>query len=168
MEDTEGLARLSSSSPVPRTEFKAPTVPIISIPTSLSAGEYSNGAGGTDDETQRKHAFSAPIKGPSLVILDADLTVTTPDSIWLSTGIRAVDHCVETMCSLVGNSPAADKTAEAGLKKLVPGLLKTKHDRTDLEARHSCQMGAIDAMSALGSSGVQLGASHGIGHQVRL
>lgn len=168
VENTDGLARLSSSSSVPREELKAPTVPIISIPTSLSAGEYSNGAGGTNDETQRKHVFSAPIKGPSLVILDADLTVTTPDAIWLSTGIRAVDHCVETMCSLVGNTAAADKSAEEGLKKLVPGLLKTKRDRTDLDARHSCHMGAIDAMSALGSGGVELGASHGIGHQVRI
>lgn len=166
--DADGLARLSSSSQVPRTELKAPTVPVISIPTSLSGGEYSNAAGGTNNETQLKHVFSDPIKGPSLVILDADLTVTTPDSVWLSTGIRAVDHCVETMCSLVGNTAAADKTAEEGLKKLVPGLLRSKRDRLDIDARHDCQMGAIDAMSALGTGGVELGASHGIGHQVRI
>ncbi|KAK2763872.1 hypothetical protein FQN54_009490 [Arachnomyces sp. PD_36] len=164
VDDIDGLSRLSASSSVPRSELKAPTAPIISIPTSLSAGEYSNGAGGTNDETEQKHMFSPPIRGPALVILDADLTVTTPDSIWLSTGIRAVDHCVETMCSLVGNTAAADKTAEEGLKKLVPGLLNTKRDRTNLDARHSCQMGAIDAMTSIGS--VELGASHGIGHQL--
>lgn len=83
---------------------------------------------------------------------------------WLSTGIRAVDHCVETICSLQGNAKA-DKDAEAGLKLLVHGLLKSKLDGQDCEARHQCQMGVIEAMKAVGD-GVPMGAGHGIGHQL--
>lgn len=142
----------------------APTIPIISIPTSLSGGEYSDFAGGTNDHTHRKHSFSRPNKGPALVILDAALTTTTPASIWLSTGIRAVDHCVEALCSLQGKSEA-DKTAEKGLGLLVPGLLRCKQDPLDTEARHLCQLGVIDAMAAIGH-GVPMGASHAIGHQL--
>src|SRR5205814_8038811 len=33
------------------------------------------------------------------VMLDPAITVHTPEWLWLSTGIRAVDHCVEGICS---------------------------------------------------------------------
>lgn len=148
-----------------RTDLKAPTVPIISIPTSLSGGEYSHLGGGTNDRTHHKHGFGHPTKGPALVILDPQLTTTTPDSIWLSTGIRAVDHCVEGMCSLQSTS-ASDADATKGLKLLVPGLLRCKQDRQDLDARLSCQMGVIEAMKAVFQHHVPMGASHGIGHQL--
>lgn len=165
---TSDLSTLAEG-PNRRSTINPPTVPIISIPTSLSAGEYSNFAGGTDDATRRKHSFQHPTRGPALVILDPALAATTPDSIWLSTGIRAVDHCVETLCSTMGYDET-DELAEKALGKLVPGLLRCKRDKGDLEARLDCQLGSVDAMAACtgGFHGrtVELGASHGIGHQV--
>jgi alcohol dehydrogenase class IV len=142
-------------------------VPIISIPTSLSAGEYSDFAGGTNDETHRKHSFQAPILGPRLIILDPELTATTPDKIWLSTGIRAVDHCVEILCSNVYYEET-DECALKGLGMLVPGLLRCKQNRNDYAARLDCQLGSVEAMAACTNveKMVQVGASHGIGHQV--
>lgn len=139
-------------------------MPIVSIPTSLSGGEYSNFAGGTEDTTHRKRSFSDQTKGPALIILDAELALTTPEWVWLSTGIRAVDHCIETLCSLKGD-PKADEDAESGLSKIMSGLLRSKADSKDVEAHHLCQLGVMEAMSAC-SRGVPLGASHGIGHQV--
>ncbi|KEQ92177.1 hypothetical protein AUEXF2481DRAFT_32381 [Aureobasidium subglaciale EXF-2481] len=147
------------------TEIKAPTIPIVSIPTSLSGGEYTRGAGATDDRNHRKRLFREPCQGPLLVILDPQLTTTTPDSVWLSSGIRAVDHCVEAMCSL-SSTPSAVKRATKGLKALVPGLLRCKANKTDLEARLACQLGVIDAIAAVFVEKVPLGASHGIGHQL--
>jgi alcohol dehydrogenase class IV len=147
-----------------RPEIKTATVPIISIPTTLSGGEYQALAGGTNDKTHQKHGFRHGTVGPSLVVLDAELTTTTPDKFWLSTGIRAVDHCVETLCSLESHKEG-DEAAAEGLKQLVPGLLRCRKDRRDLEARHLCQLGVINAMSAV-RTGVDLGASHGIGHQL--
>ncbi|MCJ1375249.1 hypothetical protein MMC20_006483 [Loxospora ochrophaea] len=160
----DDLSSLYFDSPTKRAHIASPDVPIISIPTSLSAGEYSNMAGASHDYTHRKHSFQPPTRGPALVVLDAALSRTTPPSIWLSTGIRAVDHCVEALCSLQGK-PAVDKTAEKGLRMLVPALLRCKHDESDIEARHLCQMGAIEAMKGVGQ-GVPMGASHGIGHQL--
>lgn len=151
--------------PDKRDNIKASQIPIISVPTSLSAGEYSNFAGATNDQTHRKHSFQKPLLGPRLIILDPELSVKTPDSIWLSTGIRAVDHCVETLCSTTGY-PESDKLAEKALGMLVPGLLRCKHDHNDHGARLDCQLGSVDAMAACTSGKVELGASHGIGHQV--
>lgn len=148
-----------------RDDIKTAVVPIISIPTTLSGGEYQNLAGGTKDSTQHKHGFNHGTVGPSLVILDAELTTTTPDQFWLSTGVRAIDHCVETLCSISAHDISSDEAAADGIRQLVPGLLRCKRDRQDLEARHLCQLGVIKSMAAV-RGGVELGASHGIGHQL--
>jgi alcohol dehydrogenase class IV len=140
------------------------TIPIVCVPTSLSGGEYQLLAGGTRDDTHEKFPFTKGVRAPALVVLDPDLTTTTPEWVWLSTGIRGVDHCVETMCSLKSN-PEADASAAEGLKLLVPGLLETKHNHGDLKARLQCQMGVIQAMEAV-RNGVPMGASHAIGHQL--
>lgn len=69
-----------------------------------------------------------------------------------------------TLCSLQRND-RGNRQAREGLKKLIPGLLRCKHDATDLDARHLCQLGVVEAMAAV-SSGVALGTSHAIGHQL--
>ncbi|KAJ9664229.1 hypothetical protein H2198_000447 [Neophaeococcomyces mojaviensis] len=146
-------------------QFKPPAVRVISIPTTLSGGEFQSIAGATrSDGSGQKCLFTPPTRNPSLVILDPDLTTTTPSKVYLSTGVRAIDHCVETLCSLDSN-PKGDEAAERGLKKMVSGLLHTKEHGNDLDARFDSMLGVIDAMSAVGS-GVPLGASHAIGHQL--
>ncbi|KAI0110346.1 putative Fe-containing alcohol dehydrogenase [Nemania sp. FL0031] len=151
--------------PERRNIIKPSVIPVISIPTTLSGGEYSSFAGATNDADGRKYSFSGPlIAGPALVILDPELATTTPDSVWLSTGVRALDHCVETLCALQSNE-SADEAARLGLKKLVPGLLKCKENSSDVAARLECFLGSRDAMVAA-ASGVPMGASHGIGHQL--
>jgi alcohol dehydrogenase class IV len=163
--DAETLDSMNSFNPNHREDWKPPTIRQVAIPTSLSGGEYQSIAGVTkDDGTDQKCLFTPPAMNPSLVILDPELTMTTPASIWLSTGVRAIDHCVETLCSLQSNQKG-DTEAEKGLRRLVPGLIRTKHDPKDLDARFETMMGVIEAMSAVGS-GVPLGASHAIGHQV--
>ncbi len=164
VKDEEELATLWSASPTMRKDAKPPTIPIIAIPTSLSGGEYQRIAGGTNDKTHGKCLFEPPVKNPALVVLDPELSKTTPEWVWLSTGIRSVDHCVETLCSLRSNAKG-DAEAENGLGTLIPALLRCKHNPEDLDARLKCQMGVIEAMSAVGS-GVPLGASHAIGHQL--
>ena len=152
----DDLAALTFDSPTKIADMKAPLVPIVCIPTSLSGGEYSDFAGGSNDYTHRKHSFQGLTKGPSLFVLDAALPTTTPPSVWLSSGFRAVDHCVECLCSLQYKSET-DKAAEEGLRLLAPGLLQSKRDGNDLEARHRCQLGIIEAMKGSGF-GIPVGA----------
>jgi maleylacetate reductase len=93
------------------------------------------------------------------VILDPTLTVHTPEWLWLSTGIRAVDHCVEGICSHEAN-PYGDAQALQGLKLLSQGLPRVQADPEDVQARLDCQMGTWLSMGPL-ASGVPMGASHG-------
>lgn len=158
---SEGMDKLAASP----HDFKDPSIKHVAIPTSLSGGEYQALAGVTrDDGSDRKCLFNLPKQNPFLVVLDPELTTTTPERIWLSTGVRAVDHCVETLCSLLSNEKG-DREAEKGLLRLVPALIRTHKDPKDLDARYETMRGVIEAMSAV-SSGVPLGASHAIGHQL--
>ena len=72
----------------------SPTVPQISIPTTLSGGEFSAISGVTDERSKKKDLFRHTDIIPNAVILDPAPTVHTPEWLFLSTGIRAVDHCV--------------------------------------------------------------------------
>src|SRR5689334_6817362 len=141
---------------------KPPTVRQVSVPTTLSAGEFSAIAGVTDERTKVKELFRHPMIIPRAVILDPAVTVHTPEWLFLSTGIRAVDHCVEGICSNEAH-PFGDAQALRGLALLARGLPKVKADPSDVQARLDCQMGAWLSMGPL-ASGVPMGASHGIGY----
>ncbi len=139
-----------------------PTVRQITVPTTLSAGEFSGIAGVTDESTRVKELFRHPMIIPSAVILDPELTTHTPEWLFLSTGIRSVDHCVEGFCSLEAH-PYSDAQALRGLMLLVSGLQKVKANPRDLQARMDCQIGSWLSMAPI-ASGVPMGASHGIGY----
>ena len=111
---------------------------------------------------QVKESFGHPLMMPCSVILDPAATVHTPEWLFLSTGIRAVDHAVEDICS-INPQPLSDGTSIHALRLLSHGLRAVKQDASNLEARLDCQLGAW--MSIMGSqNGVTKGASHGIGH----
>jgi hypothetical protein len=132
------------------------------VPTTLSAGEFSAIAGVTDERHWVKELFQHARIIPRAVVMDPAVTVHTPEWLWLSTGIRAVDHCVEGICSGEAN-PYADAQALHGLALLCRGLPRVKADPGDLAARLDCQIGSWLSMEPL-ASGVPMGASHGIGY----
>jgi len=99
---------------------------------------------------------------PRAVILDPAITAHTPEWLFLSTGIRAVDHCVEGICSREAH-PYADAQALHGLSMLAKALPRVKADAQDIEARMNCQIGTWLSAGPL-ASGVPMGASHGIGY----
>jgi maleylacetate reductase len=139
-----------------------PSVRQVSVPTTLSAGEFSAIAGVTDERRRVKELFRHPRIIPRVVVLDPAITVHTPEWLWLSTGIRAVDHCAEGICSREAN-PYADAQALHGLALLCRGLPRVKADPADLQARLDCQIGSWLSMGPI-ASGVPMGASHGIGY----
>ncbi|WP_234990018.1 iron-containing alcohol dehydrogenase [Altererythrobacter xiamenensis] len=139
-----------------------PDIPVICVPTTLSGGEFNALSGATDEETQHKQGYEHRNMAPVMVVLDPAITVHTPEWLWLSTGVRSVDHAVETLSSDKSND-FADGLAESALKLLVEGLPRVKADPDDLEGRLKCQVGAWQSMISI-IGGVPMGASHAIGH----
>ncbi len=143
-------------------EYRPPRVRQITVPTTLSAGEFNARAGVTDTRLRLKQSYINPGIVPVSVILDPAVTVHTPEWLWLSSGVRAIDHAVETLCSIDANE-YTDGTSLQALRALSDGLARSKADKNDLEGRLRCLMGAWLSMVGI-VSGTMLGASHAIGH----
>ena len=142
--------------------FAAPDIRVICLPTTLSGGEFNSLSGATDEVTMHKQGYEHRLMAPVCVILDPALTVHTPEWLFLSTGVRALDHAVETLASHASND-FADGLADSALRLLAEGLPRVKADPGDLEARLKCQIGAWQSMIPI-VGGVPMGASHAIGH----
>ena len=124
--------------------------------------EFGFSAGCTDTVRRVKQAYRHPLFVPQVVVLDPALTLHTPEWLWLSTGIRAVDHAVETLCSPSATAHS-DGPALHALRLLGAGLPRSRADPADLDARLDCQLGVWASM-AHNQDGIPMGASHGIGH----
>ncbi len=142
---------------------KDPPLRQIIVPTTLSGAEFSNLGGCTDPVRKVKDLYTGRLIGGQVVILDPAATVHTPAALWLSTGIRAVDHAVETICSRKPQ-PFTDATCIHALHLLSKSLRANRADPADLEGRLDSQLAVWLATTGLGR--VDWGASHGIGHQL--
>ncbi len=138
-------------------------LPLYAIPTTLSAGEFTNIAGITDAVRGEKQLYQDRKLAARAVLLDPELTLRTPEWLWLSSGIKAIDHCIEAWFSLRAQ-PITDALALEALALLFRNLPLTRSDPNDREARLQCQIGAW--LSVFGLANVSLGLSHGLGHQL--
>lgn len=140
----------------------ANAVRMIAVPTTLSAAEFNAYAGISDPRKGIKESFGHRLVVPRVIVLDPAATLATPMDLMLSTGLKAVDHAVERLCSQQAN-PFALGTATEALKLLARSLPGHKANPEDLEIRLDLQFGMWLSIGA-GTSGVGVGASHGIGH----
>ena len=137
-------------------------LPHVAVPTTLSAGEFTAVAGITDDASLVKHAVVDPRLAPRVVVLDPELTVETPEWLWAASGMRAVDHAVETLYSTYEH-PVSASQAAAALRVLASRLVPSL-DATRLDDRLQCQTAAWMSVQGIGYAG--LGLSHALGHQI--
>lgn len=146
---------------IPAVEGEA--LPMFAVSTTLSGGEFTHFAGVTDPVRRVKDLYIDRKLAARAVFLDAELTLETPPWLWLSSGMRAVDHCVEALCSTNAH-PFTDALASRALTMLGRYLRECRDDGADLVARTQAQVAAW--MSVCGLANVNLGLSHGIGHQL--
>ncbi len=133
----------------------------IAVPTTLSGAEFSDLGGCTDTRYGTKQGYTGAFIGAAAVILDPRISVHTPARLWLSTGVRAVDHAVEALCS-VNAQPLIDATSVRALALLGRSLKRYVQSPDDLDARLDGQLGAWLAATSIRRT--EYGASHGLGH----
>ncbi len=150
----------------------APPPPHVAIPTTLSAAELASGAGFTDSEGNK--AGSRDDRAlPAAVVYDPEVALHTPLQLWLSTGVRALDHAVETILA-EGEHPFSDVLAREAIERLFRGLPAAREAPADVDVRADNQLAAwfsftLPGPAAAGLShvmGKQIGARHGIPHGV--
>jgi len=145
-----------------RVTAPANPVRMLSVSTTLSASEFTSTAGITLSASNTKQSFIHRLFAPQSIILDPAATLNTPLWLLYSTGIRAVDHAVESYCNLDANL-ATDAASLQGLRLLHRSLPAIKSDPSNLSARMEAQFGMWQAI-APSVSGIGTGASHGIGY----
>jgi alcohol dehydrogenase class IV len=147
------------------TVMVGPVLPNFAIPTTLSAAEFTGGAGMTDEATRHKGGRFDERLTPLAVIMDPALTLQTPDWLWASTGIKALDHAVECAYSsrrqLVCDTLAA-RAIKVLRRHLLPSFKGPGYEQ--VAHRGMCQLGAW--MSIFGMINTRLGISHALGHQI--
>ena len=148
----------------------------ISIPTTLSAAECSFGAGYTK-ENGVKIGIANPGIAVDVIIYDARFAARTPQKLWLSTGMRAMDHAIELLYNPTSTEAPTKQlvlTAAAGLFTYLP---KSKAEpenedyitRLQLAAWSSLYPWGLNVKGGLGLShslGYALGSPYSIPHGI--
>jgi alcohol dehydrogenase class IV len=153
-----------NASAAPGTE-RDPAIVHVSVPTTLSASEYTSVAGVTDETTRIKRGVVDSRATARVVICDPELTQATPDWLWGATGMRALDHAIEVMYA-ARHHPYTDtlgaKAISLLLRHLVPSI------RSDGAARfeHRSQCLTASWFSVVGLTHAGFGVSHALGHQL--
>lgn len=155
----EQLINMTASVQGKKLQLKHSPIVHFAIPTTLSAAEFTCNAGLGYDGL--KSIIYHPSLTPNHVFLDPSVTLDTPIDLWASTGMKAVDHAVETIYSPI-ISPINETLALQAVQDLYEYLPLTKKHPDDLQYRLNCQIAAW--MSLFSFINVELGLSHKIGH----
>jgi alcohol dehydrogenase class IV len=140
---------------------EAGIAPIIAVPTTAGTGsEVGRAALITDEDQHVKRILFHPKLLPGRVILDPELTVGLPPSITAATGMDALSHNLEALCSPVFH-PMAEGIAVEGIRLVAKYLPAAVENGADVDAR----MHMIVA-SSMGATAFQkgLGAMHALAH----
>jgi alcohol dehydrogenase len=136
----------------------------IAVPTTLSAAAFTPGGGVTDENTHIKQAVLDARLQPCVVIHDPELCVATPDALWISTGIRVLDHAIETIYAKRAH-PLSSALALRAIRMIIDHLPRSRgSDPVSVSHRGHC----LDAawLSLYGGFNTGLGLSHAVGHQI--
>lgn len=137
-------------------------LPHVAIPTTLSGGEFTHIVGISHEERKVKEIYINVGLAPRAVILDPEMTVATPRELWASTGFKAVDHVVETVCSRI-HQPFTDALCLHAIRML-SDMLPASLEPGNLAARGQVQVAAW--LSIHGITNTWVGLSHGLCHQL--
>jgi alcohol dehydrogenase class IV len=135
-------------------------IPVIAIPTTLSVAETTQNAGYT--ENGKKVLAAHPALVPRVIICDATLTLSTPERLWLSSGMRAVDHSIELLYR-PDPSPLLRSSWVGSMRELFQLLPASKKNPKDLGIRQRLQLVVLAALWPESRKGA-LGVSHALGH----
>ncbi|KAF7552270.1 hypothetical protein G7Z17_g4426 [Cylindrodendrum hubeiense] len=139
----------------------------ITIPTTLSAAECTAGGGFTRPDGT-KVGFMHPSMGVTTIFYDAAFARFTPQALWLSTGMRAVDHAVETMYHPNASEMPWKALALWSVAGLAEGLPQAKLVHGSDEGNDVTTKLQLAAFASSGLRGSNfrggMGLSHSLGH----
>lgn len=134
--------------------------PVIAIPTTAGTGAEVGRAALLTLDDGRKLGIISPHLIPKRAICDPELTLGLPPMLTAATGLDALSHCIETLCSPRDNPPA-EAIALDGAGRLWRHLEQAVATGSDVVARREVMMGALMGGLAFQKG---LGAVHALSH----
>lgn len=136
----------------------------IAIPTTLSASECTMMAGYTESNGVKTGVRGKELV-PHVVLYDAQFALHTPERLWMSTGLRAMDHAIELLYHPTASEmPARWSTLQAATS-LFENLPKYKANPKDEDVITKLQIAAFASLGFLGYNiKGGLGLSHALGY----
>lgn len=134
--------------------------PVIAIPTTAGTGAEVGRAALLTLDDGRKLGFISPYLIPKRAISDPELTLGLPPGLTAATGLDALSHCIETLCSPRFNPPA-EAIALDGAGRIWRSIETACRDGRNIEARGEMLMGALMGGLAFQKG---LGAVHALSH----
>jgi maleylacetate reductase len=128
-------------------------LPILAIPTTYAGSEMTPIYGLTEAGLKRTGTDLRVL--PKTVIYDANLTLTLPAGLSVTSGINAIAHAAEGLYSRDAN-PVISLMAEEGITALAGALPQIVRNPEDVEARSQALYGAWLCGTVLGSVGMAL------------
>jgi alcohol dehydrogenase class IV len=135
--------------------------PVVAVPTTAGTGsEVGRASVITDASKHIKKIIFHPNMLPEQVLLDPELTVGLPGLITAATGMDALSHNLEALCSPFYH-PMAEGIALEGIRLVQEFLPRAVADGTDIEARTQMLV-----CSSMGAAAFQkgLGGMHALAH----
>jgi alcohol dehydrogenase class IV len=136
----------------------------IAIPTTLSAAECTPNAGYTTESGQ-KTGLAHPNCAPHAILYDSTFALETPQNLWLSTGLRALDHAVELLYHPTSTEVPCRQMALLAAHDLFTYLPLYKSSPTDENIITKLQLASFASLGFLGLNVKGgLGLSHTLGY----
>jgi alcohol dehydrogenase class IV len=136
----------------------------IAIPTTLSAAECTLNAGYTEKNGQ-KTGVAHPECAPSAILYDSKFALETPEKLWMSTGLRALDHAVELLYHPTSTELPCRQMALIAAHDLFTYLPKYKANPKDEDTITKLQLASFASLGFLGLNVKGgLGLSHVLGY----
>lgn len=137
-----------------------PKIPLVAVPTTLSAAEVTPGLG-LRDAQGRKLLFWDVKLACRLIVLDPEATREVPTQVMATSGMNGFAHCAEGLYSRLRN-PVAEALALHGIRLFNRYLPAMVRDPQDIEAR----AGALTAahLSGMVISTARVGVHHATCH----
>jgi 4-hydroxybutyrate dehydrogenase len=142
------------------SKITSKVAPLIAIPTTAGTGAEVGRAALLTLDDGRKLGIISPHLIPRRAICDPELTLGLPPMLTAATGLDALSHCIETLCSPRFNPPA-EAIALDGAGRIWRNLEKATKTGSDIDARSEMMMGAVMGGLAFQKG---LGAVHSLSH----
>ncbi|MFD9044812.1 maleylacetate reductase [Streptomyces bottropensis] len=134
-------------------------LPLIAVPSTYSGSEMTPVWGLTEHGAKR--TGRAPSVLPRSVVYDAELTLSLPVPLSVTSGINAVAHAAEALYA-PDASPLVSLTAQEGARAMTGALREVVADPANLAARGRALYGAWLCGTALGAT--TMGLHHKLCH----